>query len=188
MISRSATDQIRSAPIRGSRPGWFTRHLWAIVAVSFGLVLLAGILAAYIAIRATDIERSVAHTFEVRQVARSLLSDLQDAETGQRGFLLTEDKPLMAIPRNDGRIQGSPPVWHPDYGADPEGDWIADHDPSVPACRGGHLSEAPSGRLRNRPAVPGPPKHQDHDKLLLRPGNNPGEPRVRQDRQTTSEV
>lgn len=38
----------------------------------------------------------VTHTFEVRQTLSSLLNDLIDAETGQRGFLLTGDDRFLA--------------------------------------------------------------------------------------------
>lgn len=73
----------------------FARRMLGLATLAFGLLLAAGTEAVFMAIRADDAERLVAHTFEVRQVARTLLSDLQDAETGQRGFLLTEDAKFL---------------------------------------------------------------------------------------------
>jgi len=62
-----------------------------ILATGTALLLLVGGATVYVAVRSSEADRLVAETFEVRQVARTLLSDLQDAETGQRGFLLTSD-------------------------------------------------------------------------------------------------
>ena len=61
-----------------------------LLAAGFGLVCLAGAAAAYSAVRAAEADHMVAHTLEVQGTATQLLSDLQDAETGQRGFLLTQ--------------------------------------------------------------------------------------------------
>ena len=66
-------------------------HAGALVASALGLVALAGAATIYIAVRAGDADRLVAHTVEVRQDATQLLSDLQDAEISQQGFLLTAD-------------------------------------------------------------------------------------------------
>jgi signal transduction histidine kinase/ActR/RegA family two-component response regulator len=68
---------------------WLITHGRTLLAAGLALVILAGGGAVYMALRTADADRLVAHTFEVRQDARRLLSDLQDAETGQRGFLLT---------------------------------------------------------------------------------------------------
>ncbi|HWF94515.1 MAG TPA: CHASE3 domain-containing protein [Xanthobacteraceae bacterium] len=80
-------------------------HARTILATAFGLVLIAGVAAVYIAVRAADADLLVAHTFEVRQQALRLFSDLQDAETGQRGYLLTTDaKYLEPFRRADDSI------------------------------------------------------------------------------------
>ncbi len=65
--------------------------LQVLLALTFGLLLLAGFASALMATRAGEASRWVAHTIEVRQVARELMSAVQDAEIGQRGYLLTED-------------------------------------------------------------------------------------------------
>jgi signal transduction histidine kinase/DNA-binding response OmpR family regulator/CHASE3 domain sensor protein len=44
----------------------------------------------------TDTSRLVAHTFEVTQALEQLLSTFKDAETGQRGYLLTADLNYLA--------------------------------------------------------------------------------------------
>jgi signal transduction histidine kinase/CheY-like chemotaxis protein len=78
-----------------------------IVFIGFGLVVTA-ILALVIALslsRQADVQ--VLHTLQVEQAAETLLGSLRDAETGQRGFLLTGDKQYLepfylaipAIPR-----------------------------------------------------------------------------------------
>jgi signal transduction histidine kinase/CheY-like chemotaxis protein len=90
MASEATTGQSWGAPVRVGVPGWLVRHARILVVIGFGLVLVAGSAAAFMVLRIADAERWVGHTFEVRQVASNLLSDLQDAETGQRGFLLTE--------------------------------------------------------------------------------------------------
>src|SRR5215472_1722457 len=57
----------------------------------FALVVAAGLASVWIVQKTADADRLVSHTFEVRAVARTLFSDLQDAEAGQRGYLLTND-------------------------------------------------------------------------------------------------
>src|SRR6185437_8550818 len=41
-------------------------------------------------------QRGVAHTFQVIGALRQILVDAQDAETGQRGYLLTRDQAFLA--------------------------------------------------------------------------------------------
>ena len=75
---------------------------YAVVLIAaFVLVAVAGIAAVYMALRSSDAERLVDHSYMVRQVAIRLLSNMQDVETGQRGFLLTND-PAYLQPFTDG--------------------------------------------------------------------------------------
>jgi PAS domain S-box-containing protein len=76
----------------GARQG--TPISWGIVA-GVGLTLLVlvigGVLGFKNALRLNDDRRLVTHTREVLGSLEALLSILKDAETGQRGYLLTED-------------------------------------------------------------------------------------------------
>jgi signal transduction histidine kinase len=54
------------------------------------------------AFRSADADRLVAQSYMVRQVTLRLLSTMQDAETGQRGFLITGDESYLA-PYNNAR-------------------------------------------------------------------------------------
>ncbi|HVY18750.1 MAG TPA: CHASE3 domain-containing protein [Bauldia sp.] len=73
-----------------------------ILAAAFALVLVAGTAAVYMAMRSADADRLVTQSYQVRQIATRLLSVMQDAETGQRGYLLTNDESYLA-PYNDAR-------------------------------------------------------------------------------------
>ncbi len=57
----------------------------------FSLLALAGVSAVVLAFTTATAERWAAHSLEVRQVHTVLFSMVQDAETGQRGYLLTGD-------------------------------------------------------------------------------------------------
>ena len=73
-----------------------------------GLVLIAAIgLSAYVSTqRLIEQNRSVAHTYEVVKDLEHALSALKDAETGQRGFILTgEDRYLEPYDAAAGEIQ-----------------------------------------------------------------------------------
>jgi signal transduction histidine kinase/ActR/RegA family two-component response regulator len=59
---------------------------------AFGLVGLAALATLYMAMRSMEADAWVIHSFEVRQTATKALSLLTDAETGQRGYLLTGDQ------------------------------------------------------------------------------------------------
>jgi signal transduction histidine kinase len=59
--------------------------------VGFLLLVCAAIAAIVVAITTADAERWAAHSLEVRRAQAVLFSAVQDAETGQRGFLLTGD-------------------------------------------------------------------------------------------------
>ncbi len=60
-----------------------------------GLVVVAGLLAAAIALNASRAQGLVDEAFVVRAAARDLLEIAQDAETGQRGFLLTQERSYL---------------------------------------------------------------------------------------------
>ena len=65
------------------------------IAVSLVLVVTAAVLALFI-VQGVDTQiRDVQHTYEVRRQARELILALVDAETGQRGFLLTQDQAYL---------------------------------------------------------------------------------------------
>jgi two-component sensor histidine kinase/CHASE3 domain sensor protein len=65
------------------------------IALSLILVVAAAVLALFI-VQGVDAQmRDVQHTYEVRRQARELIQSLVDAETGQRGFLLTQDQAYL---------------------------------------------------------------------------------------------
>ena len=67
---------------------------WIII-IGFALVVAAALTVAILIVRAADADRLVDHSFEVQQTSQQLLSDLQAAESGQRGYLLTADKDYL---------------------------------------------------------------------------------------------
>jgi signal transduction histidine kinase/ActR/RegA family two-component response regulator len=67
------------------------QNAWIIMAVGFGLVVVAAIAVALLFLRSQEADRLVDHTFEVQSTAQDLLSQVQAAENGQRGFLITGD-------------------------------------------------------------------------------------------------
>jgi len=69
------------------------------------LLLLVGVavIAYRLALNERDQQNWIVHTYEVMNEARATLSSLQDAETGQRGYLLTGDQSYLEPYRN-GRI------------------------------------------------------------------------------------
>jgi signal transduction histidine kinase len=66
-----------------------------ILLAAFALVVIAGCAAVYMSFRTADAEQLVSHSYMVRQATLRLLSDLQDVETGQRGYLLTRDSSYL---------------------------------------------------------------------------------------------
>lgn len=70
------------------------------LAAGFGLAGLVLVVIAVIAYRSTntliDNDGWVSHTHQVRTELADLLSELKDAETGQRGFLITGDESYLA--------------------------------------------------------------------------------------------
>src|SRR5262249_1731275 len=93
------------------------RGLHDLTALGFGLTLAAlvfgGMLGYWNVRRLARNDEWVAHTDEVVGQLEGLLSMLKDAETGQRGFLLTEDSKylepyddaLLRVNRSIGRLQ-----------------------------------------------------------------------------------
>jgi two-component sensor histidine kinase/CHASE3 domain sensor protein len=66
-----------------------------LIALSLVLVTTAAIASLFI-VRGVDAQmRDVQHTYEVRRQAGALIQSLTDAETGQRGFLLTQDRAYL---------------------------------------------------------------------------------------------
>jgi signal transduction histidine kinase/ActR/RegA family two-component response regulator len=68
------------------------QNAWIIIAVGFGLVVVAVIAVALLFARSQEADTLVDHTFEVQSTAQVLLSQVQAAENGQRGFLITGDE------------------------------------------------------------------------------------------------
>jgi len=71
--------------------------------LSFALVIFAGGAAAYSTARMTALEGWVSHTFSVREAAQRLLVDLLEAESSQRGLLVSGNTALYEIGRASGR-------------------------------------------------------------------------------------
>ena len=61
------------------------------------LILLSAVATAMCVIEYRQQSDAVQHTLEVKNSLAQLLSTLQDAETGQRGFLLQETMPSSAL-------------------------------------------------------------------------------------------
>ena len=78
------------------------QNAWIVIAVGFGLVVVAAIAVALLFVRSQEADRLVDHTFEVQSTAQVLLSQVQAAENGQRGFLITGDDDYLK--RFDGAL------------------------------------------------------------------------------------
>jgi signal transduction histidine kinase/CheY-like chemotaxis protein len=76
-------------PIRLIRADRLMKNARIIVPVGFGLVLLAALAVAVLLSRARLADAWVVHSLEVQKMAQGLLISVRDAETGQRGYLLT---------------------------------------------------------------------------------------------------
>ncbi|HVP85501.1 MAG TPA: CHASE3 domain-containing protein [Rhizomicrobium sp.] len=66
----------------------------------FLLLVAVAVIGARVATAERDMQAWIVHTYEVMNEARAALSSVQDAETGQRGFLLTGDKSYLEPYRN----------------------------------------------------------------------------------------
>src|SRR6266540_4665307 len=78
--------------------------------VVYALLLVSAGTLAYAALASRQAASSVRHTVEVRETTRQLLSLLADAETGQRGFLITRDEGYLgpytaALPAVGGTLE-----------------------------------------------------------------------------------
>ena len=82
------------------------QNAWIIMAVGFGLVVVAAIAVALMFARSREADSLVDHTFEVQSTAQVLLSQVQAAENGQRGFLITGDDDYLK--RFDGALARVP--------------------------------------------------------------------------------
>ena len=69
-----------------------------------GFLLLAVLASIVASVASADADRWAVHSLMVRQATEHLFSLIQDAETGQRGFLLTHDPNFLA-PFRTGRSQ-----------------------------------------------------------------------------------
>ncbi|WP_332680811.1 sensor histidine kinase [Bosea sp. (in: a-proteobacteria)] len=76
-------------------------------AIAIGVVAIAVVIAAWINLQAIEASRLVAKSIDIRERSESFLSKLLDAETGQRGFLLTGDEAYLA-PYNESRFNVLP--------------------------------------------------------------------------------
>jgi signal transduction histidine kinase/ActR/RegA family two-component response regulator len=75
------------------------------MAVGFGLVLAVLAAIAILTVRSEEADRLVTHTVEVRQAAEGLISEIRDAESGQRGYMLTgRSEYLVPVDRAETKI------------------------------------------------------------------------------------
>jgi len=65
------------------------------ILAGFGLLILAIVASTVVSVASADANRRASHSLVVRQVVGHLFSLIQDAETGQRGFLLTSDESYL---------------------------------------------------------------------------------------------
>jgi signal transduction histidine kinase len=88
-----------------SRGGVFRQRLLILLISIMGVLFIAGSLAFVSTLRLQTYADQVTKTLDVRDAATALLDDLQDAETGQRGFLLTQsDDYLNPFERAEARV------------------------------------------------------------------------------------
>ena len=99
---------------RSNRPGgWTVVWPWERPALLAGLALLLAFALGAFVLRQSAIQAQslVIHTHEVRTAAQAVLGAMRDAETGQRGFLLTEDasylEPYVAAKGQLANLQAS---------------------------------------------------------------------------------
>jgi signal transduction histidine kinase/CheY-like chemotaxis protein len=76
-------------PTRVAKTERLLKNASLVIAIGFGLVLAALFAIGVLAVRSEEADRLVTHTVEVQQAAEGLLSELRDAESGQRGYVLT---------------------------------------------------------------------------------------------------
>ncbi|GAA4467136.1 hypothetical protein GCM10023189_50200 [Nibrella saemangeumensis] len=91
-----------------STPNFVIRQLQFVFIVSTGLLLVSLIASFYSIQKLIDNSRLVNHTQQVMLEAENVISYLKDAETGQRGYLLTLDPSFLQYYQGSyGRITGS---------------------------------------------------------------------------------
>jgi signal transduction histidine kinase len=96
-----------AVPHRLVKASHLVKNTPLIVIVGLALVMAAAFAVAVLVVRSNEADMLVERSFEVEQSGQALLGDLQAAETGQRGYLLTQDaaylKPfdnaLSTVPR-----------------------------------------------------------------------------------------
>ena len=82
-------------PQRVVKADHLVRNAPLLVTIGFGLVLAAALAVAILVVRSNEADMLVERSFEAQQAGQALLGDLQAAETGQRGYLLTEDSAYL---------------------------------------------------------------------------------------------
>ena len=105
----SNSSLVRASLDRLGRDSPFARRILAVSLASFALLIAAGLAAIYLANRTAEAENWIVHSMNVRRGARALLVELLNAETGARGYALTEDESFLepynrASPRMQGLI------------------------------------------------------------------------------------
>lgn len=104
----SAQVRPRSRPLIPVLPGFRTRLRSATTTISaIGVVAVAIVLAAWINQQARRTADLASHAIEVRERAERFLGRLRDAETGQRGYLLTGQASYLE-PFSEGRAAAGP--------------------------------------------------------------------------------
>src|SRR5680860_1733203 len=81
-----------------------------------GFVLAAAAAVAVLVVRSNEADRLVERSLDIRIAGEGLLADVQEAETSQRGYLLTEDaaylqpydRALGTVPEALDRLHASP--------------------------------------------------------------------------------
>ena len=73
------------------------RRAMAALALGFGILVLVCSVAGVLAWKASDTTRQVLHTLSIRRAAFAVIEQLTQAETAQRGFLLTYDPMFLPI-------------------------------------------------------------------------------------------
>ena len=61
------------------------------------LLLICGSTAIVVSLRASDAQRWVAHTLEVQQIAQQAFGLLRDAESGERGYVITNNTSYLEL-------------------------------------------------------------------------------------------
>jgi PAS domain S-box-containing protein len=91
-----STEQVSLSGKHASRPRMaISRSLRTSVPTVIALVVIASVGATSVW-RVYDNDRQVAHTYEVKSALDALLSAVTDAETGQRGFMITGDAAYLS--------------------------------------------------------------------------------------------